>query len=90
MGRFSELPQDVLWLIVRHEIKQLISNVPFGRYEFFEVGCSFPNPPYMLLYLNNISLINRACRRVVKSKLVWLKSSPKFQGWVLQKGALTI
>lgn len=104
MGRFNQLPHDVMWLIYRYVLKEALRPVWSMSFVHFEVG-SFeltmlthngPNSPNDVL---NSSIAALAC--ISKSSLALIKKKTirkthitniwkeKRVGWLFVKGALS-
>lgn len=103
MGRFNQLPHDVVWLIYRYVLKESLRPVWGMSFAHFEVGSSStltmltsnqPNSPNHVL---NTSMAALAC--ISKSSLALIKKKTiretctiwkeKRVGWLFVKGALS-
>ena len=73
MGRFNDLPKDVLWLVFRLVIQSFTSEItrmPFYPPSFYDSGSPF------LFYghttfckkISSLSLVSKQCFNVIKSK----------------------
>ena len=101
MGRFNDLPKELMWLILRIPIKHRI-NGDERKLKVYES----PFNGYVNLFgsvlstiLCNFALISRRCLKIVKSKTLFFR--PPLPGlyldktvcpggaWLFEKGALT-
>ena len=84
MGRFNDLPKDVLWLIFRQVLSFMNKRVPFERYE---VGYHTPNWFQMMMVRDvaNFACINRQTLKVMRSKTI---RCAKPHDWFFIKGSL--
>lgn len=94
MGRFNDLPKDVIWLICR---QFLWSSYPLSYgFDRLEIGGCFFSNMWDLSIVNEIVLlacINHRVLSVVRSKT--LRDTPgdrmcEIRGWWFVKGALTL
>lgn len=86
MGRFNDLPKDVIWLIYRELLRSFYTES--ARSELELDGCGYPNWWNMRIShcLITLALISHQTLNVVRSKTVRDLSD---EGWWFIKGALT-
>jgi hypothetical protein len=86
MGRFSQLPKDVIWLVFKTFIKihpQYEYVTAWSNYECGD-GCVNRFNWIISRILRELALISKTCLTVVKSKCYTIEN-----GWLFKKGVMS-